>query len=66
MSRREVVAADSSHHRAWKLLGGALYGLGDLSGAENALRAALKLDGRNADAHCDMGMQPYALQDVQS
>ena len=52
---REAIALDARHHRALKLLGSALYALGDLAGAQEALRASLAVNPAYADASCDLG-----------
>eukprot|EP00475_Leptophrys_vorax_P037992 TRINITY_DN6621_c3_g1_i1.p1 TRINITY_DN6621_c3_g1~~TRINITY_DN6621_c3_g1_i1.p1 ORF type:complete len:513 (+),score=31.31 TRINITY_DN6621_c3_g1_i1:68-1540(+) len=46
-----------------KLLGSALYGLGEYREAEEALQNALYLDPKYADAHCDLGSTLHALGD---
>jgi Flp pilus assembly protein TadD len=46
---------EPTHFRARKLLGSALYAIGDLEAAKNALTAALALRPDYADAHCDLG-----------
>jgi cytochrome c-type biogenesis protein CcmH/NrfG len=43
------------HWRGMKLLGSALYALGDLPAARTALEFALQLKPDYADAHCDLG-----------
>ena len=52
---REAARLEPSHYRARKLLGSALYALGDLHAARTALSDALALRPDYADAHCDMG-----------
>ena len=52
---REAARREPSHYRARKLLGSALYALGDLHAARAALSDALALRPDYADAHCDMG-----------
>ena len=52
---REAIALSPGHHRALKLLGSALYALGDLPGAQEALRASLAVSPAYADASCDLG-----------
>ena len=40
--RRQAVALNPDHFRAYKLMGSALYALGDFEGAKLALRQSLK------------------------
>lgn len=49
---------NADHYRAFKLLGSALYALGDLSGAERALRDSLAIQPSYSDALCDLGESP--------
>eukprot|EP00899_Mesostigma_viride_P004198 jgi/Mesvir1/1377/Mv21649-RA.1 len=51
---REAAILNPSHHRAVKLLGSALYGLGELRAAEEALKHALHLCKHYPDAQCDL------------
>ena len=53
--RRAAIQLDADHYRALKLLGSALYALGDLPAAEAALKQALALHPDYADASCDLG-----------
>jgi hypothetical protein len=52
---REAIALNEGHYRALKLLGSALYALGDLPAARAALEASLALNLAYADASCDLG-----------
>ncbi|GAB4816154.1 hypothetical protein N2152v2_003200 [Parachlorella kessleri] len=61
---RQVTALNPAHFRAHKLLGSALYALGDFGGAAAALRQALKLKPDYADAYCDLGCTYCALGEV--
>ena len=58
---REAIKLSPLHFRALKLLGSALYALGDLQGACTALQSALQLNDSYADAHCDLGCVLCAL-----
>ncbi|CAI5997739.1 unnamed protein product [Closterium sp. NIES-64] len=60
---REAGMLNPHHHHAMKLLGSALYGLGEYREAEEALQNALYLDPKYADAHCDLGSTLHALGD---
>ena len=42
LPRRQAVALNPDHFRAYKLMGSALYALGDFEGAKAALRESLK------------------------
>lgn len=50
---------NADHYRAFKLLGSALYALGDLTGAERALRDSLAIQPSYSDALCDLGGNPH-------
>ena len=50
---------NADHCRAFKLLGNALYALGDLTGAERALRDSLAIQFSYSDALCDLIESPY-------
>ena len=52
---REAISINQGHFRAYKLLGSALYALGDLAAAEHALRQSLAINPTYADASCDLG-----------
>ena len=49
------------HFRALKLLGSALYALGDLEGAECALRDSLAINPDYSDTHSDLGARPLQV-----
>jgi len=49
------LALNPGHSRLHKLLGSALFALGDLSAAEAALQQSLALEPDYADAWCDLG-----------
>ena len=55
---REAISINQGHFRAYKLLGSALYALGDLSVAEHALQQSLAINPNYADASCDLGESP--------
>ena len=59
---REAARLEPSHYRARKLLGSALFALGDLRAARAALSQALALRPDYADAHCDLGGHPSGRQ----
>ncbi len=48
------------HFRALKLLGSALYALGDLREAESALRASLAINPDYSDTNSDLGARPFS------
>lgn len=58
---REAAILNPTHHRALKLLGSALLGVGEYRAAEKALEEAIYLKGDYADAHCDLGSALAAL-----
>ena len=58
---REAAILSPTHSRALKLLGSALYALGDLKAARSALEQSLHLQPAYADAHCDLGCTLCAL-----
>lgn len=60
-SCREAAAQNADHFRALKLLGSALYALGDFEGARHELQQALQLQPDYADALCDLGCTFCAL-----
>lgn len=55
LSCREAISINQGHYRAYKLLGSALYALGDLSAAEHALQQSLAINPNYSDASCDLG-----------
>ena len=61
MSCREAARLEPGHYRARKLLGSALYALGDARAARGALADALALRPDYADARCDMGAQGFGF-----
>lgn len=62
---REAIRLNGDHFRAMKLLGSALYALGDLQAAEAALRASLAICPSYADASCDLGCVLCARQHLE-
>lgn len=58
---RAGAARPDGHPRARKLLGSALYALGDLASARDELTAALALQPDYADARCDLGTSTICL-----
>ena len=62
---REAAAQNADHFRALKLLGSALYALGDFQGARQELQAALQLQPDYPDALCDLGCTFCALGQTQ-
>ena len=56
---REAISINQGHYRAYKLLGSALYALGDLSAAEHALQQSLAINPNYSDASCDLGALSY-------
>ncbi|KAL6907584.1 hypothetical protein ACP4OV_002623 [Aristida adscensionis] len=60
---REAAILCPSHARALKLLGSALYGVGEYRAAEKALEEAIFLNPDYADAHCDLGSALHAVGD---
>eukprot|EP00884_Botryococcus_braunii_P006354 jgi/Botrbrau1/1571/Bobra.0107s0058.1 len=63
---REAVQMNPKHWRGMKLLGSALYALGDLPAARTALEFALQLKPDYADAHCDLGCTLCALDEAEN
>jgi tetratricopeptide (TPR) repeat protein len=55
---RAAVRLNPEHFRALKLLGSALYALGDLLGAEAALRDSLAINPDYSDTNSDLGARP--------
>ncbi|ONK75663.1 uncharacterized protein A4U43_C03F19240 [Asparagus officinalis] len=60
---REAAILCPSHFRALKLLGSALFGVGEYRAAEKALEEAVFLKPDYADAHCDLGSALHAMGD---
>lgn len=60
---REAAILCPSHARALKLLGSALFGVGEYRAAEKALEEAIFLKPDYADAHCDLGSALHAIGD---
>jgi tetratricopeptide (TPR) repeat protein len=58
---REAAILCPSHARALKLLGSALFGVGEYRAAEKALEEAIFLKEDYADAHCDLGSALHAV-----
>lgn len=58
---REAAILCPTHFRALKLLGSALFGMGEYRAAEKALEEAVFLRPDYADAHCDLGSSLHAL-----
>ena len=52
---REATVLNASHFRGFKLLGGALFAMGDAAAAKTALEEALRLHPDYPDAYCDLG-----------
>ena len=61
-SCREAISINQGHYRAYKLLGSALYALGDLGAAEHALQQSLAINPNYSDASCDLGAFSLASQ----
>lgn len=58
---REAAILCPSHYRALKLLGSALFGVGEYRAAEKALEEAIYLKPDYADAHCDLGSALHVM-----
>uniref|UniRef100_A0A0C9QLL8 TSA: Wollemia nobilis Ref_Wollemi_Transcript_28229_3695 transcribed RNA sequence n=1 Tax=Wollemia nobilis TaxID=56998 RepID=A0A0C9QLL8_9CONI len=58
---REAAILCPTHYRALKLLGSALFGVGEYRAAEKALEEAIFLRADYADAHCDLGSVLHAM-----
>nr|DAD40418.1 TPA_asm: hypothetical protein HUJ06_014741 [Nelumbo nucifera] len=58
---REAAILCPTHFRALKLLGSALFGVGEHRAAEKALEEAIFLKPDYADAHCDLGSALHAM-----
>ncbi|KAL9229187.1 hypothetical protein vseg_004680 [Gypsophila vaccaria] len=60
---REAAILYPTHYRALKLLGSALFGVGEYKAAVKALEEAVFLKPDYADAHCDLASALHALGD---
>ncbi|KAJ4966741.1 hypothetical protein NE237_018590 [Protea cynaroides] len=60
---REAAILCPTHYRALKLLGSALFGVGEYRAAEKALEEAVLLKPEYPDAHCDLGAVLHAMGD---
>ncbi|KAF9595422.1 hypothetical protein IFM89_000340 [Coptis chinensis] len=60
---RGVVALCPTHFRAMKLLGCALFGVGEYKATEKALEEAIFLKSAYVDAHCDLGSTLHAIRE---
>lgn len=60
---REAAILCPTHFRSLKLLGSALFGVGEYRAAEKALEEAVFLRPDYADAHCDLGSSLHAVGD---
>ncbi|KAI5068801.1 hypothetical protein GOP47_0017146 [Adiantum capillus-veneris] len=58
---KKATRLSPKHYRALKLLGSALYGVGQYRAAERALSEATSLKPDFADAHCDLGLTVHAI-----
>lgn len=58
---REAAVLSPTHYRALKLLGSALYGVGQYGPAQKVLEEVVILNPEFADAHCDLGSVLYAM-----
>ncbi|KAF8406503.1 hypothetical protein HHK36_008592 [Tetracentron sinense] len=58
---REAAILCPTHFRALKLLGSALFGVGEYRAAEKALEEAIFLKSDYADAHCDLASALHAM-----
>ncbi|KAF6160543.1 hypothetical protein GIB67_019483 [Kingdonia uniflora] len=58
---REAAILCPTHFRALKLLGSALFGVGEYQAAEKALEEAIFLKSDYPDAHCDLGSALHAM-----
>ncbi|XP_072969244.1 uncharacterized TPR repeat-containing protein At2g32450-like [Typha angustifolia] len=56
----EATVLCPTHYRALKLLGSALFGIGEYDKAQKALEEAVLLKPEYADAHCDLGSVLHA------
>lgn len=60
---KEAAIREPKHYRALKLLGSALYGVGEYKAAKEALLEAISLYADYTDAHCELGSVLHALGD---
>ncbi|KAL7222216.1 hypothetical protein ACSBR1_024016 [Camellia fascicularis] len=60
---REAAILCPTHFRALKLLGSALFGVGEYKAAVKALEEAIYLKDDYADAHCDLAFALHAMGD---
>ncbi|KAF5950633.1 hypothetical protein HYC85_012626 [Camellia sinensis] len=60
---REAAILCPTHFRALKLLGSALFGVGEYKAAVKALEEAIYLKDDYADAHCDLASTLHAMGD---
>lgn len=60
---REAAILNPRHYRALKLLGSALFGLGEYRAAQKCLEEALVLEPNYPDAHCDLGSALHAVHE---
>ncbi|XP_020575732.1 uncharacterized TPR repeat-containing protein At2g32450-like [Phalaenopsis equestris] len=60
---REAAILSPSHYKALKLLGSALFGVGEYEPAETALQEAVFLKPDYPDAHCDLGCVFYVMKE---
>ncbi|KAG9140269.1 hypothetical protein Leryth_014706 [Lithospermum erythrorhizon] len=60
---REAAILCPTHFRALKLLGSALFGVGEYQAAVKALEEAIYLKNDYADAHCDLASALHAMGD---
>lgn len=60
---REAAILCPTHFRALKLLGSALFGVGEYQAAVKALEEAIYLKNDYADAHCDLASALHAMSD---
>ncbi|XP_058220707.1 uncharacterized TPR repeat-containing protein At1g05150-like [Rhododendron vialii] len=60
---REAAILCPTHFRALKLLGSALFGVGEYKAAVKALEEAIYLKNDYADAHCDLASALHAMGD---
>eukprot|EP00250_Pteridium_aquilinum_P000217 c10241_g3_i1 orf=1-1827(-) len=58
---KKATTLSPRHYRALKLLGSALYGVGEYKAAERALTEAITIKPDFADAHCDLGSTVHAI-----